>query len=75
MVQVEELFQAMQLRKAPVAKAAAVKQLAVLELKRATAIGIRMAGLKCVPPRFQSAPVSKSSTVTSYMPLLVPARL
>ncbi len=45
--QVEELFQAVQLQKASVKKLA-VKQLAVLELKRATAIGIRMAGLKCV---------------------------
>lgn len=46
-MQVEELFQAKQLKK-DVAKNAATKQLAVLELKRATAIGIRMAGFKQV---------------------------
>ncbi|BDA46913.1 probable formin-like protein 13 at C-terminar half [Coccomyxa sp. Obi] len=43
--EVEELFQVQQLKKAP-EKQSAVKQLAILELKRATAIGIRMAGLK-----------------------------
>ena len=42
----EELFEAVQLQNAR-AKESAVKQLTVLELKRATAIGIRMAGLKC----------------------------
>ena len=44
--QVEELFEAVQLQNARL-KESAVKQLTVLELKRATAIGIRMAGLKC----------------------------
>lgn len=47
--QVEELFQVMQLKKAP-EKQSATKQLAILDLKRATAIGIRMAGLKCGSP-------------------------
>jgi hypothetical protein len=52
--QVEELFQAKQLKKAAPKKAAA-KRLAVLELKRATAIGIRMAGLKCASLEDSSA--------------------
>ena len=43
----EELFEAVQLQKKAHVKESAVKQLTVLELKRATAIGIRMAGLKC----------------------------
>ena len=42
----EELFQAAQARKA-VEKKAATKQLAILDVKRATGIGIRMSGLRC----------------------------
>lgn len=44
-MQVEELFQAAQAKKL-VAKQAATKQLAILDVKRATGIGIRMSGLR-----------------------------
>ena len=44
-MQIEELFQAAQAKKL-VAKQAAAKQLAILDVKRATGIGIRMAGLR-----------------------------
>ena len=44
-LQVEELFQAAQVRKLE-EKKPAIKQLAILDVKRATGIGIRMAGLR-----------------------------
>ena len=44
-MQVEKLFQAAQAKKL-VAKQAAAKQLAILDVKRATGIGIRMSGLR-----------------------------
>ena len=43
--QVEELFQAAQAKKL-VEKPAATKRLAILDVKRATGIGIRMSGLR-----------------------------
>jgi hypothetical protein len=44
---VEEIFQAAQPKAPAGRRSAAAKQLAVLELKRATAIGIRMSRLGC----------------------------
>ena len=47
-MQVEELFQAAQAKKLA-AKQVAIKQLAILDVKRATGIGIRMSGLRSLP--------------------------
>lgn len=48
-VQVEDLFQAMQ-KATTVKKSAGRQKLAVLDLKRATAVGIRMSRLRYHPP-------------------------
>ena len=44
-LQIEHLFQAAQAQKTA-EKKAATKQLAILDIKRATGIGIRMSGLR-----------------------------
>lgn len=46
-MQVEDLFQAAQAKKAR-EKKLATKQLAILDVKRATGIGIRMSGLRLI---------------------------
>ena len=55
--QVEELFQASRVQTSAMQKAskAPAKQLAVLDLKRATAIGIRMSRLRYNPLLFEPA--------------------
>ena len=63
--QVEELFQVLQMKKAP-EKQSAGKQLAILDLKRATAIGIRMAGLKCASTNPLPSPASCMLRVGSF---------
>ena len=68
-MQVEGLFQAMQRRTTAAAKPTkASKKLAVLDIKRATAIGVRMSKLRCAClnyfPDYQADHACMSRTIS-----------